>query len=756
MNDKPIKPTWLDDYVANAESEVECRSSDSLDVMKLDRRAFLRLTGFAGGGLMLGFLFGCEREAKVLKQRSAPDPNAYIQISTNRILIYAQNPEMGQGVKTSLPMVIVEELDAAWEDVRVEQSPIDADAYGRQVAGGSRSIPSTWDPLRQAGATARAMLVAAAASRWNVPSAECKTSNSHVEHASSGRRLHYRELASDAAKQQIPPASTLRLKQRGEYTLLGTRISGVDNHALVTGKPLFGSDQVVPGMKYAVYQKCPATGGSIVKANLEEIRALPGVVDAFVLEGNGNVTELMPGVAIVANSTWAAIEAKRQLKVTWDESGAAKDSWEEAVTKARSIANEPGEETIVDTGNVERAFADAASTVEGFYTYKFVSHAQLEPQNCTASYKDGRIELWAPTQTPQRGLSSVANILGISESLVTVHQMRGGGGFGRRLYNEAMCEAAAISKQIEVPVKLQWTREDDMAHDLYRVGGFHALKGSVDNKGRLSGWHNHFVTFSPDGEVTVSGGGMSNRVFPGGLLENYRVQQTKLPWATPCGAWRAPGSNVFGFVFQSFIHELAVAAKRDHLEFLLEIVGQPRWFKEGDPWSLNTERAAKVIKLAANKAGWGREMPPSRALGLAFYFSHAGHVAEVAEVSVDTNKKLKVHKVTVAADVGQIINLSGAEAQCEGSVIDGLSTMLGLSVTHKNGRVQQTNFDSYPIMRIAHTPKVEVHFVDSDYRPTGLGEPALPPLAPAVCNAIFTATGHRIRNLPIIDEGFSV
>jgi isoquinoline 1-oxidoreductase beta subunit len=756
MSEQTIKPAWLDDYVTNAESEIERRSSDSLDVMKLDRRAFLRLTGFAGGGLMLAFLLGCERDAKAPKQRSGFEPSAYVQISTDGILVYAQNPEMGQGVKTALPMVIVEELDAAWEDVRVEQSPIDANIYGRQAAGGSRSIPDTWGPLRRAGATVRTMLVTAAASRWNVPSAECTTSKSHVEHAASGRRVHYRELGNAAAKQQIPSPKTLRLKQRGEYTLLGTRITGVDNRALVTGQPLFGSDQVVAGMKYAVYQKCPATGGSVVKANLEAILALPGVVDAFVLEGNGKVTELMPGVAIVANSTWAAFEAKRKLEVSWDESDAAKDSWQDAAAKASSVVKAPGEQTIVDTGDVERAFAAAAATVEGFYSYKFVSHAQLEPQNCTASYRDGRIELWAPTQTPQRGLTSVAKLLGIGESKVTVHQMRGGGGFGRRLYNDFMCEAAAISKKIEAPVKLQWTREDDMTHDLYRAGGFHALKGAVDDRGRLSAWHDHFVTFSPDGERTVSGGGMSDQVFPGGLLENYRIQQTMLPWASPCGAWRAPGSNVLGFVIQSFIHELAVAAGRDHLEFLLELLGEPRWLKEGAHKSLNTGRAATVIKLAADKAGWGRELPAGRALGLAFYFSHAGHVAEVAEVSVDSSKKLTVHKVTVAADVGQIVNLSGAENQCQGSVIDGLSTMLGLSVTHENGRVQQTNFHRYPMLRMPQAPNVEVHFVQSDYRPTGLGEPALPPLAPAVANAIFTATGHRIRSMPIIDEGFSM
>jgi len=758
MSDEPIRPTWIDNEndIANAESESERGLIGGLNAIKLDRRSFLRLTGFAGAGLMLGFFPGCERDPNARSQKSGFKPNAYIQISSDRILVYAQNPEMGQGVKTSLPMMIVEELDAAWEDVQVEQAPIDAGVYDRQVAGGSRSIPTMWGPLRGAGATVRAMLVAAAATRWGVPAAECKTANSHVEHTSSGRRLHYRELASDVATQPIPAPDALRLKKRGEYRLLGSRISGVDNHALVTGQPLFGIDQVVPGMKYAVYQKCPATGGSVVKANLDEVLELPGVVDAFVLEGNGNVAELMPGVAIVANSTWAAIEAKRKLDVTWDESDAAKDNWQETVTRASSIADRQGEESIVETGDVDSAFAAAAFTVDGFYTYKFVSHAQLEPQNCTASYKDGRIELWAPTQTPQRGLSSVANTLGISESKVTVHQMRGGGGFGRRLKNDYMCEAASISKKIKAPVKLQWTREDDMTHDFYRAGGFHALKGSVDGEGKLSGWQDHFITLSPDGKRPVTGGNMSDGVFPGSLLKNYRVQQTKLPWITPCGAWRAPGSSVFAFVVQSFVHELAVAAGRDHLEFLLEIIGGPKGVKENDSSSLNTERAANVIRLAAEKAGWGRTMPEGRALGLAFYFSHAGHVAEVAEVSVDESKKLKVHNVVVAADVGPIINLSGAENQCEGSVVDALSTMLGLAVTHENGRVQQTNFDSYPIMPIAHAPRVDVHFVDSDYPPTGLGEPALPPLAPAVCNAIFTVTGHRIRRLPIVDEGFSV
>ena len=336
---------------------------------------------------------------------------------------------------------------------------------------------------------------------------------------------------------------------------------------------------------------------------------------------------------------------------------------------------------------------------------------------------------------------------------MTLHQLRCGGGFGRRLYNDFTCEAAAIAKRAGVPVKLQWTREDDMAYDLYRAGGFHQMDGSVDDNGMVTGWRDRFITFTNDGRRPVSGGGLSRGVFPAGLVDNVRVEQTPLPWKNRCAAWRAPGSNVFGFVVQSFLDELAHAAGRDSLEVLLEVFGEPR---QMGPRGMHTGRAAAVVQLAAKEAGWGRELPDGHGMGIAFYYSHAGHIAEVAEVSVSEQKQVNVHKVTVAADVGPIVNLSGAENQMQGSVVDGLSTMTGLSVTFENGRVQQSNFDRYPMLRMPSTPEVAVHFVDSDYPPTGLGEPALPPLAPAVCNAIFAASGHRIRTLPISEEGFSL
>lgn len=721
-------------------------------VFKVDRREFLRLSGIAVSGLVIGI--GNAEQASASAKGGESRFNAFIVIDESGIVVYAKNPEIGQGVKTSLPMIVAEELDAAWNDVRIEQSGIDPAAYGPQFAGGSRSIPMNWDRLRIAGASARAMLIGAAAKMLGVPVAELSTADSMVIHQSSGRRLSYLKLADEAAKLPVPAEDSLHLKDKSEYRLLGTRVTGTDNAALVKGEPLFGIDQQVPGQKIAVYQKCPATGGKVAAANLEEILALPGVTDAFVLEGNDTVSELMPGVAIIADDTWSALKAKNALRVEWDESNASTDSWSALSKKAKEIADKQGVETVVDKGDIDSAMAESAVTVDAYYSYKFVSHAQLEPQNTTAWFHDGMMEIWAPTQTPTRAIGSVASLLELDEAEVNLHQTRVGGGFGRRLINEPVCEAAAIAHRAGVPVKLMWTREDDMEHDFYRAGGFHALRASVDKAGTVSAWQDHFITVSPDEKENVSGGSIRPNVFPADVLDNVHVSQTKLKWTTPCGPWRAPGSNVFGFVVQSFIHELAVAAGRDHLEFLLDMMGDDRWIKQGDDWSLNTARAKRVIALAAEKADWGGKQEKNRALGLAFYFSHAGHVAEVADVTMISERQARVNRVTVVADVGQIVNLSGAENQCQGSVIDGLSTMASQAVVHENGRVAETNFDRYALRRNRNVPDIDIHFVDSDYSPTGLGEPALPPVAPAVCNAIYTVTGHRIRNLPIAEEGF--
>lgn len=741
-----------DAYVQDMIRAAEAQSASS----KISRRNFFKIAGLAGGGLVLAFYMGEHATAFANGTPKQFAPNAFLRITPDgAITLYSKAPEIGQGIKTAFPMIIAEELDADWAHVRVEQAAINPAVYGRQSAGGSRSIPTSWDQLRRAGAVGRAMLVSAAAKQWNVPESECTTDKSTVFHNASNRRLSYGKLASAAAELPVPDEKSLTLKKRGEYKLLGKRITGVDNRAIVTGEPLFGIDQVVPGMQYAVFEKCPAVGGKVREANLEEIRKLPGVKQAFIVNGTGKPTEVMPGVAILANSTWAALSARSKLKVTWDESAASKDSWSSYVEQAKKLASQSGPDVLRNTGDVDKVFADA-KPVEAFYQYPFVAHAPLEPQNTTASFKDGAVEIWSPTQTPEAGVKLVAEVLGIAPEKVTLHQTRVGGGFGRRLMNDYMCEAAAISKQAGVPVKLQWTRADDMHHDFFRVGGFHSFKGGLDKSGRLVAWHDHFITFTQDGERPTSGGDMSADEFPAQVLPNARLTQTKLKLQIPTGPWRAPRSCSIAFATQSFIHECAVSANRDHLEFLLEIMGEPRWLQQGNEFSLNTGRAAAVIKLAAEKAGWGKPLPKGRGLGLAFHFSHAGHFAEVAEVSVDANRKLTVHRVVVAGDIGPIINVSGAENQTEGAVIDGFSTAMGQEIGFENGRITQNNFDSYPLLRIANAPKVESYFIESDFTPTGIGEPALPPVAPAIANAIFAASGHRVRTLPLTREGFTV
>jgi len=731
----------------------------NLAFRNLSRREFLQLTGIGVTGLTLAY--GFVPRALGATGVNAFKPNGFVQISPDGVItLYAKASEVGQGVKTSLPMIVAEELDADWSTVQVEQAPVDQAVYGLQFAGGSMNTPLGWEQHRQAGAMARALLVAAAARRWGVESGQCTTAASRVH--CGERSASYGELAIEAAGLPLPDAATLKLKDRKEWKLLGRRIPGVDNEAIVTGQPLFGIDARIAGMHYATYTKCPAWGGTVKSANLEQIRQLPGVTHAFVLHGNyeeakaAKTMPYMPGVAIVAKSTWAALQAKKQLEVDWDETEASKDNSGTADRQAQALAGSNGETVLFEKGDVQDAFASATRNVEGFYQYAFVSHANMEPQNCTAWFRDGELELWAPTQSPQRAIEGAAAALGIGPEKITVHQLRAGGGFGRRLLNDFAVEAAAIAHQAGVPVKLQWTREDDMRHDYYRVAGYHSLKGAIDENGRIKGWRDHFITFSNDGKEPVSGGDMRGNDIAEYLLPNVHISQTMLPLKVPCGPWRAPGESAINFALQSFIHELAVAAGRDHLEVLLEIMGDPRWLGEQSNRDLNTGRAAAVIKLAAEKSGWGRQLPPGRALGLAFAFSHLGHVAEVADLTVDANRKITIHGVTVVADVGPIINLSAAENQMQGSVIDGISTMMGLEVSIENGRIQEGNFDRYPVLRLGHAPRVAVHFIESDFPPTGLGEPAVPAVAPAIGNAIYAASGIRVRRLPLSRENFAL
>jgi isoquinoline 1-oxidoreductase beta subunit len=740
--------------------------------LKPERRDFLKLSVGAGAGFLLSFRANGGEAMGVTG--AAFSPNGYIRVPPEgKIVIFAKCPEIGQGIKTAFPMIIAEELDADWAEIQVEQAPVDRKTYGVQSAFGSTAIADGYDMLRQVGAVARAMLVSAAAQTWNVPEAECATSKGVVHHRTTGRKLAYGQLAARAAMLPAPDAKTIPLKKPADFKILGQHIPGVDNRKVVTGQPLFGIDQTLPGMAYAVYEKCSSTGGKVVSANLDEVRKLRGVKDAFLIEGNGKPDQAMPGIVIVADSTWSAFSAKRALKVVWDEGAAAKDNTAASAAQAKALAKTAPQEILRHIGDVDQAMGGASTTVEAFYDYPFLAHATLEPQNCTAWFHDGKIEIWAPTQTADRAAPLVAGLLGLNPDDVILRQTRVGGGFGRRLNNDYVCEVALIARRIGIPVKLTWTREDDMTHDFYRAAGFHAYRAGLDQTGKLLAWDNHFITFTADGKAPVTGGevfhpkvSVDGRVianpiqpsdqFPAELVANSRLGQTMLPLLVPCGDWRAPRSNGTAFAIQCFLHELAVAGNRDHVEFLLEILGEPRALEPGISRSLHTGRAAAVIKAVAETAGWGRSLSKGRGLGLAFYFSHRGHVAEIADVSVDARKRLTVHKITVVADIGPVLNRSMAENLAQGAAIDGFGAMMGLEMVFENGRPLQTNFGDYKLPRIDVAPPVDIHFLESGYPPSGLGEPILPPVAPAICNAIFAATGERVRSLPLTRSGFNI
>lgn len=747
--------------------------------MRMDRRSFLKVSALAGGGVLLSLEFEPRASAQRRGGAPAPPPNPhnYIRVASDgAVTIVAKNPELGQGVKTMLPMLIAEELDADWKSVRIEQADLDDTKYAGQSAGGSTATPQNWTPMRQVGAAGRALFVTAAAQTWNVPETECTTASGRVFHRASNRSLGYGELAAKAAGLPAPNLATLQLKDPKDYKIIGQPLVGRNVKDIVTAKPIFGIDVQVPGMLYAVYEKCGVYGGRVASANLDDIKKLPGVRDAFVVdkplpEGGGGMDPGMEsGVAIVANTWWAAQSARKKLQVNWNEGKNAAQSSVLFAQRAEELNQGTPQRTIRADGNVEAALKSAAKVVDAAYSYPFIAHAPLEPQNTTAHFKDGKLEMWATSQTPAQGRRLAAQTVGIDPKDVLVHQVRGGGGFGRRLTNDVMAEAAYISKQIGAPVKVLWSREDDMTHDYYRPGGFQFLKAGLDASGKIVAWRNHFVSYG-EGERFVTAGAMGPTEFPQRFIPNYTLHASVQPLGLRTGSLRAPSSNAFAFVIQSFIDELAHAAGKDPVEFRLALLSAPpppappqaaaangRGGRGGGAGGFNADRMKGVVQLVAEKSNWGkRNLPKGTAMGIGMHFSHQGYFAEVAEVRVDAANKVKLNKIWIAADVGsQIINPSAADNMCQGAVIDGMSELMGQEITLEKGRVMQNNYNQHTLMRLAQSPpEIEVHYLKSTYSPTGLGEPSLPPILPAVANAIFSACGKRVRSLPISKAGFS-
>jgi isoquinoline 1-oxidoreductase subunit beta len=693
----------------------------------VSRRSFLKVSALAGGGIVIGF----QTAASATQWLNASDPfkpNGFIKITADGVItILAPNPEVGQGVKTSLPMLVAEELDVDWSTIIVEQAPLDPSNYQRQVAGGSGSVRSSWESFRKAGATARHMLVEAAAKEWKVSAAECTTENGFVHHKTSGKKSSYGALASKAISVEVP--AEVKLKDPSSYKIIGKRIRNVENKSIVIGKASFGLDTRREGMLYAIVAR-PTFGKKLKSVDDTAARAVNGVK---------NVVQYENKIAVLATSTWAAKKGRDALKIVW-ENDVALESTTDYVNAFTKLILEKSDAPKRNDGDVDKAFASAAKVLETTFEAPFLPHAAMEPMNFFADVRGDKADLYGPTQTPQRTRTDAARALGIPEENISVGMSRQGGGFGRRLQADYSVEAAMISKLAQAPVLVVWTREDDMQGGFYRPAGMYNYRAAINQNKELVAWHLKAAAAN-------SGNASRENSFPAGAVSNFRIDSHNHQSSITVGPWRAPNHNFIAFTEESFLDEIAHELGKDPVAFRLELLDQAK-VKPVGTVAYDVEKYKGVIKLAAEMGKWGEQGKNGIYKGFGAHFSFGTYVAQVADISIQENK-VKVHKVYCAVNCGRVINPSGAETQIEGGIIDGLGHALYGELTFDKGEAVQKNFNAYKLIRIPDAPEIEVRFVESDEHPQGLGEPGLPPIGAAVANAIFAATGKRIRKLPV-------
>lgn len=701
----------------------------------IGRRRFFKATALAGGGMLLGFnwLAACQsRAGGEPGQGDWHKINAYLRIAANgEVTIMSPNPEIGQNVKTAMPMIVADELDVDWAQVRVEQAPLDTEAFTRQVAGGSQSIRQGWDALRTAGATARAMLVAAAAEAWGVQARACRTEAGQVM-GPGGESLSYGELAEKAAG--VPVPETVELKDPADFSIIGTPRGNVDIDGIITGKPLFGIDQYREGMVYATAVRPPAFGMELVDYDDSAARNVAGV---------RNILRFGDKIAVIADNTWAAIKGKRAIRANWAASGEV-ESTEDHDRALKLLLHSNSLDERRRDGDVERAFSEADEVIERVYEAPFLPHNTMEPMNFFAHVREDGVEMSGPIQTPERTRRELAELLGRDESEISIQMTRQGGGFGRRLYGDFAREAAEISMRTALPVQLIFTREDDMTAGTYRPASKYRIRASVRG-GEITGYWLR--------EACVNGNmyDLIPNFFPAGAISNYLVETGKFDSRITTGAWRAPYTNFHAFAEQSFFDELAERLGQDPVQMRLDLLEKAKATAAGDSRiEYSPERLQGVIRLAADKGRWGKA-PEGVFQGFSAYYCHNSHVAEVAEVEMRDGTPV-VTKVVAAIDCGIVVNPLGAVNQCQGGVIDGIGHAMYGDFSFEMGQPQSKNFNQYRLIRMKEAPQVDIHFVKSDIAPTGLGEPPLPPAGGALANALYKATGKRLYKQPFVKQ----
>jgi isoquinoline 1-oxidoreductase beta subunit len=704
---------------------------------KTNRRDFIRLAATAGGGLLLGFHWSSAAPASagVISHVSdlpagTIDFNSYLSIAPDGVItILSPNPELGQNIKTSFPMIVAEELDADWTKVKVIQAALDTKKFERQVTGGSGAIPHSWERLRKAGATARQMLVEAAAKRWNIPATSLTTDKGYVLDSGNGRKLTYGELATEASA--IPVPADVKLKSIKDFKLIGTAIRNVDNQEMITGKPLYGLDFYREGMLFAMIQRPQSFGTKIKSVDAAAAKAMPGIVDVVTFKNN---------VAIVGKSTWQVNKARKALKVEYEADGAIESTADH--DRILKTLLDSKETTIKrKDGDVDAAFKSAAKVITREYQCPFLSHTPMEPMNFFAHVRADGAELIGPTQTPEMARNETAKLLGLAPEQVTVELTRLGGGFGRRLKADYVLEAAELSSIIKAPVKVIWTREDDMTGGSYRPAVRYRFDAALDAQGNLIGYKLRGVGIN-------AGNTTREDNFPSGAVDNLLIETIEHKSPVTTGAWRAPITNFLAFAEQAFLDEVASASGQDPVAFRLNLLNKAKQSPVG-AIKYDIDRMKGVIELAAEKSQWGKKK--NIAQGFSVYFSHRSYVAQVAEVAMKKGTPV-LQKIHAAADCGVVVNLSGANQQVRGGIVDGLGHAFYSNLTFKDGAAEQKNFNTYRLIRMKEIPEIDVHFVKNEISPTGLGEPALPPTGGAVANALFKATGKRLYNQPFIKQ----